>query len=443
MMNPHLLAYAERQAPRYTSYPSAPHFGAHIDAATYRGWLSRLPASAALSVYMHVPYCKQMCWYCGCNTNAAHLGDTADFVETTRREIDLAASHLNARHVTAIHWGGGTPNILSAEEFTRLLHHLAFWFDLDRDVTHSVEIDPRYLTTGLAESYARAGVTRASLGVQDVNPRVQEAIGRVQPFEVVRQAVAELRSVGITQLSFDLMYGLPGQSIDDLLNSVRLTGGLRPDRVALFGYAHVPWFKRRQRVINADALPGPAARFAQAQAAHNALVNLGYVAVGLDHFAMPDDLLARAARDGRLHRNFQGYVTNIPDAILGFGPSAISTLPQGYAQNSASIAAWRRAIEAEELPIVRGHANSPEDCRRAALIEQIMCNFEVDLSAFGGWREYSAALETLAPLIADGLVIVSGDRLIVPEQMRPFCRLVAQAFDTYGAGDAARYSRAI
>ncbi len=442
-MEPHLLAYAERQAPRYTSYPSAPHFGSEVNAAVYRDWLGRLPDDAALSIYLHVPYCKQLCWYCGCNTKAAHAGDTADFVNTALREIDLVAGASNAHRVTEIHWGGGTPNILDAEEFTRLFHHLDFWFDLDRSLAHSIEIDPRYFTASLAETYAQAGVNRASLGVQDLNPHVQAAIGRVQPFEQVRQAALELRRAGIAQLSFDLMYGLPGQSIDDLLYSVRLSAGLEPDRIALFGYAHVPWFKRRQRVINADALPGSEARFAQAQAAHDALVDLGYVAVGLDHFAKPDDPLARAAREGALRRNFQGYVTDIPDAILGFGPSAISTLPHGYAQNAAGIAAWRRAIDAADLPIARGHARSDDDRRRAALIERIMCDFEADFAAFGGRERFSAELHALAPLIADGILVIKGDRLTVPEPMHPFCRLVAHAFDTYAAEDAARYSRAI
>lgn len=442
-MDPYLLAYAERQAPRYTSYPSAPHFRPEVDAAIYRDWLGRLPDEAAISIYMHVPYCKQLCWYCGCNTNAAHAGDTADFVGTALREIDLVAAAASAHRVTEIHWGGGTPNILSTEQFTRLFHHLDFWFDLDRSLAHSIEIDPRYLSASLAETYARAGVNRASLGVQDLNPRVQAAIGRIQPFEQVQQAAIELRRAGITQLSFDLMYGLPGQSIDDLLHSVQLSASLEPNRIALFGYAHVPWFKRRQRVIKADTLPGSEARFAQAQVAHDALVALGYVAVGFDHFAKPSDSLARAAREGALRRNFQGYVANIPDAILGFGPSAISTLPQGYAQNAAGIGAWRRSIDAGDLPIARGHTHSDDDHRRAALIERIMCDFEANLAAFGGREKFSAELETLAPLIADGIVILDGERLTVPAPMHAFCRLVARAFDTYGAEDSSRYSRAI
>ncbi len=442
-MDPHLLAYAERQAPRYTCYPSAPHFGPEVDAAVYRGWLGALPGEAALSLYLHVPYCKQLCWYCGCNTNAAHAGDTADFVETALREIDLVAGAAGAHRVTEIHWGGGTPNILSADEFSRLFHHLDFWFNLDKGLAHSIEIDPRHLTARLAETYAIAEVNRASLGVQDLNPHVQTAIGRVQPFEQLQQAALELRRAGIGQLSFDLMYGLPGQSVDDLLHSVRLSAGLEPDRIALFGYAHVPWFKRRQRMIKTEALPGTEARFAQAQAAHDALVALGYVAIGLDHFAKPDDPLARAARAGALRRNFQGYVATLPDAILGFGPSAISTLPQGYAQNLAGIGAWRRAIDADELSIARGHARGDDDRRRAALIERVMCDFAADLSAFGGQEAFSAELRGLAPLIADGVVAISGNQLTIPESMRPFCRIVAHAFDTYGAEGAARYSRAV
>ena len=443
IMDPQLLAHAERQAPRYTSYPSAPHFGPQVNALVYRDWLAGLPGDAELSVYMHIPYCKQICWYCGCNTSAAHAGDTTAFVQAALKEIDLVTGAAGARHVTEIHWGGGTPNILSPQEFTRLFQHLELRFDLDKGVAHGVEIDPRHLTTSLAETYAIAGVNRASLGVQDLNPHVQAAIGRIQPFEQVRQAALALRRAGIAQLSFDLMYGLPGQSIDHLLHSVRLALELTPDRVAMFGYAHVPWFKRRQRVINADTLPGSEARFAQSQAARAVLIASGYVAVGLDHFAKPHDPLARAACAGALRRNFQGYVSKIPDAILGFGPSAISTLPQGYAQNATGVSAWRRAVEASDPPIARGHAYSDDDRRRAAVIEKIMCNFEVDLVAFGGRENFSAELDTLAPLIGDGLVAMDGDRLSVLEPMQPFCRLVARAFDAYGAQDSSRYSRAI
>lgn len=442
-MDSHLLALAERQTPRFTSYPSAPHFGPEVDAGVHQGWLSALPADSELSIYLHVPYCRRLCWYCGCNTWAWRGEEAADFVTTLRAEIDLAASALGAHRVGEIHWGGGTPNILRADEFKRILQHLDFWFDFADDLSHEIEIDPRYLTAELAATYARAGVTRASLGVQDLNPHVQRAIGRVQPLALVCEAVDDLRRAGIAHISFDLMYGLPEQSQADLLHSVRLAASLAPDRIALFGYAHVPWFKRRQRLIDERALPDTQARFEQAQAAHEKLTQLGYVAIGLDHFARPEDTLAVAARNGSLRRNFQGYVANAPDAIVGLGPSAISTLPQGFAQNINGVGAWRQAIEAGQLPIARGHALSEDDRRRAALIEAIMCAYQVDLSAYGGRAAFATELQSLALLAAAGVVAIEGDLIYVPEPMRPFCRLAAQAFDAYGGGGAARHSRAI
>jgi len=442
-MDPHLLPLAERQAPRFTSYPSAPHFGPEVDADIYHSWLRALPADADLSVYLHVPYCRELCWYCGCNTWAWRRDEASDFVTTLLAEIDLAAHAVGGHRVSELHWGGGTPNILSADEFKRIVRHLDFWFDLDRGLSHSIEIDPRYLTVELAETYAASGVTRASLGVQDLNLHVQQAIGRVQPFELVRDAVANLRRAGIQQLSFDLMYGLPMQSTEDLLNSIKLAAAIAPERFALFGYAHVPWFKRRQRLINEATLPDARTRFEQAEAARETLMQLGYIAVGLDHFAKPGDALAVAARNHLLRRNFQGYVAKIPDAILGFGPSAISTLPQGFAQNLNGVSAWARAVEAEHHPIARGHTQSKDDRRRAALIEAIMCNFEADLSAFGGRAEFARELGALAPLVATGVVVIEGERLSLPQSMQPFCRLVAQAFDAYGGDDAARHSKAI
>jgi oxygen-independent coproporphyrinogen-3 oxidase len=441
-MNPLLLPYAERRAPRYTSYPSAPHFEPSVDAAVYKTWLEALPGDASLSLYVHVPYCRRICWYCGCNTNAAHPGDTTDFVAALMREIDLVAAASTASRVRELHWGGGTPNILSPEEFTRAFHHIDFWFDLDQPLSHSIEIDPRHLTAELAECYARAGVTRASLGVQTFEPGVQQAIGRVQSLEQVRQAVGRLRGAGITQLSFDLMYGLPNQSVDGLLHSLDLAIQLDPDRISLFGYAHVPWVKRRQRVISAASLPDTEARYDQAQAARAALTAHGYVAVGLDHYAKPADPLARAAEEGSLHRNFQGYVATAADAIIGLGPSAISTLPSGYAQNATNIHGWSRALEDERLPIARGHAFSADDRRRAALIERLLCDFEVDLAEFGGAEAFARELGALEPLMRDGIVSLQAGRIVVPELARPFCRLVAQVFDAYAVGDA-QYSRVI
>lgn len=442
-MDPHLLSFAERQAPRYTSYPSTDHFDSSVDAGLYRSWLGALDGATSLSLYLHVPYCKQLCWYCGCNTFLTRGGDIADFVTTLMMEMDLVASALGSRAVREVHWGGGTPNVLSAAEFLRIVHHIDFWFDAQPDLTHTLELDPRYITTELARAYAGAGVNRVSLGVQDLNAHVQDAMGRIQPFEQLCESVRILREAGLEDISFDLMYGLPSQSVGDLARSVRLAADLRPNRIALFGYAHTPEFRRRQRLIDTNALPGSNERFDQAELAGRMLNDLGYLSVGTDLFARPDDPLARAAQERQLRRSFQGYVATTSEAVIGFGPSAVSQLPGGYAQNISTIGAWRHAVEADLLPVSRGHAESAEDLRRGNVIQSIICNLEVDLGPVGGWAMFPDASAALEALAAAGLVEIEGDLLRVPPTARQFSRLVAMAFDAYGPPSPPANVRAI
>lgn len=441
MMDARLLPYAEKQAPRYTSYPSAPHFAGGVDGALYAQWLGALPPEAALALYIHVPYCKRICWYCGCNTSAEHAGDAEAYTATLLKEIARVAASANAKQITEIHWGGGTPNVLSPHLFDTIMAALANSFQLTAPLAHAIEIDPRSLTREHIRAYAAAGVNRASLGVQTFAPHVQAMIGRIQPFDQVARAVGELRHAGITAISFDLMYGLPGQTHDDLMETLARAITLSPDRIALFGYAHVPWFKSRQRAIEVGELPGAAARFDMAADAKTFLTDHGYQAIGMDHFAKAGDPMALAARAGTLHRNFQGYVASRTDALIGLGPSAISALPQGYAQNDPAVPGWRRAIDEGHFPITRGHALSADDRLRARIIERLMCDFAVDLAEFGPRNAFTRELVALAPLAADGLVTISGDVLHIPELMRPFCRLVAQAFDAYTA--TAQYSRSV
>lgn len=443
-MDPHLLAYAERAAPRYTSYPTAPHFSNEVTGADMRRWLGELPEQSTLSLYLHVPYCRQLCWYCGCNTYAARRDEPVmDFVEAITKEIDLVSDALRGREVVEIHWGGGTPNILSSQQFDGIFKHLARRFDVRRLHHHAIELDPRYVDQSKAKSYFTAGVNRVSLGVQDLNERVQQAIGRVQPLDVVQSAVRDLRAAGVAKINIDLMYGLPHQTTDDLRNSIRLAAAMQPDRFALFGYAHVPWFKKRQRLIPEAALPGTAERFSQAEAARTELEALGYVAIGLDHYALASDEMAVAARSGQLRRSFQGYVVQEADALIGLGPSAISTLPLGYTQNASEPGAWGAAIGNGVLSTSRGHALSADDRARRRLIEQIMCDFEGDLAPLGGAAACAAELDALAPMFSDGMVRLSGDRLSLSDEARPFCRLVGMAFDVYAPQGAARHSRAV
>lgn len=439
-----LLKYAEQSAPRYTSYPTAPHFNASVDGAVYRRWLGELPEDASLSLYLHTPYCREMCWYCGCHAFAAKRDEpVAQFVESMLMEIDAVASATSARRVTEIHWGGGTPNSLSPERFETIAARLNERFDLGACERHAVELDPRLLTRAQVDAMARVGVNRASLGVQDFDDAVQRAIGRVQPFAQVRDAVAMLRDGGIQALSFDLMYGLPHQTLESVRRTAEQALSLQPSRFSVFGYAHVPWFKSRQRLIDTASLPGASARHALAEAIRATLADAGYVEIGYDHYARADDPIARAAQHGVLNRNFQGFVEASCDALIGLGPSAISTLPQGYAQNEPEVGAWRAAVSAAHFATKRGVALSAEDVGRREMIMRLLCDFELDLADYGGVAAFSSELAELAPLAGDGLVEIQQGRLRIPPSTRAFARLVAQAFDLYRNREAARHSAAV
>lgn len=446
---PSSLILAEKSVPRYTSYPTAPHFTAAVDGAVARHWMGELPAGASLSVYLHVPYCRAMCNYCGCNTKVARRQEPLDdYTETLLAEIDVLADATAARRVTHIHWGGGTPSLLGPERLARLADKLASRFDLGGVVEHAIELDPRTVDPALASGLARIGVNRASLGVQDLNAHVQTAIGRVQPYETVARCVDMLRAVGVEAINLDLMYGLPHQSVDDVVRTAELAAGLDPTRLAIFGYAHVPWFKAHQRLIDAAALPGAAERLQQAAAARDALVGRGYEVIGLDHFARPDDPMAIAARDGTLRRNFQGYTTDVADALVGLGASSIGRLPKGYVQNAPDVAGWRRAVEAGEPPVVRGVPFSVEDHVRAGVIERLMCDFAVDFgalaqSAYGHEEALDDAIAPLEDLERDGVLRLDGRRVALTEAGKPFMRLAAAAFDSYLRNGSGRHSAAV
>jgi oxygen-independent coproporphyrinogen-3 oxidase len=435
---------AEQAVQRYTSYPTAPHFSAAIGPEIYAGWLRALGPEAALSLYLHVPYCAKLCLYCGCHTKIVQRRDPVEnYADALAREIARVAALTGRHKITSIHWGGGTPSMLGAARLIELAGQIATAFDLSDMPEHAIEIDPRQCDREFVDALATVGVNRASLGVQEFSPRVQEAIGRVQPFGQVAAAVAALRGAGIEALNFDLMYGLPHQSESDLQHTIGLASTLKPNRIALFGYAHVPWFKTHQRMIDGTALPGASERLAQAESARKMLIALGYVPIGFDHFARPDDNLAKAAAAGRVHRNFQGYTTDNADALIAFGASAIGRLPQGFVQNASDIAGYKRAIEGGHLATARGKPISVDDGLRARIIERLMCDFAVDLDAFSEDQDLADAIAALAPLADDHLVTIDRRRIVVTEAGRPFVRLVASAFDAYLARGNARHSRAV
>lgn len=442
------LKYLEARAPRYTSYPTAVQFGRQVDAATYAAWLAELPAPAPVSLYLHVPFCAELCLYCGCNTAVVRrYGPVEAYVELLKREIAAVSAIAGGRTIAHLHWGGGTPTMLSLPDFGKLMDLLRRKFSFAADAEIAIEIDPRRVTQAHAAALAEQGITRASLGVQDFDERVQRAVGRVQTFEQTKRVVEWLREAGAAGINLDLMYGLPYQTVATLTKTIARAVELDADRIALFGYAHVPWMKRHQRLIPEAALPGTELRFAQSRAAAELLTGAGYVPIGLDHFAKRDDLLARRQREGRLHRNFQGYTTDDSEIVIGFGVSAIGSLPQGYVQNSASGVAYRAAIGAGMLATSRGVALTAEDRLRRDVISGLMCDLRVDLAeicathgiAIGHFATEFARLDEFA---AEGLVERAGAHVRLPEHARPFVRVICAAFDQYLPSSETRYSRA-
>ncbi len=438
----------ERAVPRYTSYPTAPNFSPAVDAVVYRSWLAGLPSEATLSLYLHVPFCRELCHYCGCHTKATLRDEPIEaYAQRLAEEIALVANQTGRRRVTHIHWGGGTPSILDADLLEFIADDLAQRFDLSALREHAIELDPRYLTRPLAQALRGIGVNRASLGVQDFSAHVQQAAGRIQPFETVKNAVDLLNEAGIDRLNIDLMYGLPKQTVSDVRQTATLAHTLKPQRVAVFGYAHVPWFRPQQRLIDQSDLPSSPERLAQAEAAHETLVQFGYQPVGLDHYAQPDDQLA--ANSGRLQRNFQGYTDDDADALIGLGASAISRLPQGFAQNAPAVGNYSRAVAEGKLATVKGIVLSDDDRLRGNIIERLMCDMAVDLDAiadksgFDIGTDFSDELDALQPFQENGSVLIDGRRIRITEKGRPYLRLVASAFDTYLPGAKSRHSVAV
>ena len=444
------LAKYDRLVPRYTSYPTAPHFSPAVTPADYAGWLGALPEDAPLSLYLHVPFCASLCLFCACHTTVVNQrAPLQAYADTLLMEIELLARTIGRRQrVQHIHWGGGTPTSLPPTAMADIATRLRAYFDVADDAEIAVEIDPRTLSTASLDAMAAMGTTRASLGVQDFDPKVQAAIGRIQDFALTERCAMGLRGAGIRSLNLDLIYGLPHQTVDGIRDTVRQALALRPDRVAVFGYAHVPWMKKHQALIPDAALPGPAERFAQREAAELAIAEAGYIGIGLDHFALPDDALARASESGHLKRNFQGYTTDVAPVLLGLGASSIGSLPQGYVQNLPSVPAWRDAIRAGTLPIARGIATTEDDRLRRDIIEQIMCGFAVDLTETAARHDANPiALMDAAPALQDmqrdGLIDWDGYRVAVRPEGRPFVRNVASAFDTWLQPGAGRHSAAV
>ena len=442
--------YMSRNVPRYTSYPTAPHFSTSIDSDSYRNWLSALDVATPVSLYLHVPYCRELCWYCGCNMKlATREAPVAQYAKTLVKEIRLLSEHLPARmDVSHLHWGGGTPTALVPDDLERAMDTVRAHFNVTPEAELAIESDPRTLTAEMIQRIGRLGFNRASFGVQEFDPKVQKAINRIQPPDMVERSVNGLRGAGVSNINFDLIYGLPHQTVETLLETIKICAEMRPDRIALFGYAHVPWMAKKQRLIDEAALPGADARLAQANAAAQALEAVGYVPIGLDHFALPSDSMTKAAKAGNLRRNFQGYTTDPAETMLGVGTTSIGRTPSGYVQNISETGAWTRAIEAGELPVARGVAFSRDDKLRSHVIEQLMCVGTVDLIEAG--RKYAAQdgwyfdhSDDMRRLQSDGLVSYRNGQLTVSEKGAPLIRVIASVFDAYLQQGSTRHAVAV
>jgi oxygen-independent coproporphyrinogen-3 oxidase len=440
--------------PRYTSYPPAIEFTADVPRHELESAIAddNRPGAGPLSLYFHLPFCESRCWFCGCNTVITRRREAAsEYLDDLFREVRLTAARMDpARPVRQIHLGGGTPTFFPPNELRRLGQLIRETFNVHPDVEFGVEIDPRRVTAEHVAALVDIGANRVSLGVQDTNPRVQLAIHRIQPQLQNERTVAWLRAAGFRSISVDLIYGLPLQTPDSFSATIDDVLSLGPDRLSVFSYAHVPWLKPAQRIFDdRQQLPSPVEKFAMFALAHTKLTAAGFIDIGLDHFARPDDELAVAQRAGTLHRNFQGYSTHAGASLYGFGISSISSTALTYRQNQKTLPAWRAALDAGQLPIERGLTLSPEQRRRRTIIMRLMCDRRLDYAALSQaigldfTTHYAAQIASLADLEADGLVHRGENELTVTPAGVPLLRVIAMRFDLHPVTTPGRHSKTI
>jgi oxygen-independent coproporphyrinogen III oxidase len=454
MLSADLIARYNRPGPRYTSYPTAPQFSPEFSCADY-AQLLRSRVKKGLSLYFHLPFCRSMCNYCGCHMKVTHRSEVITrYVDHLLMEIDLVSDQPGeeADSVRQIHWGGGTPTYLAPDEIELIMAHTRSRFAVEPDAEVSIEADPRGLTTAHLESSRRAGFDRISFGVQCFDPDVQLAIGRIQPHELVRKAVDNSRETGFSGIAFDLIYGLPHQTPERFARTLERTVSMAPDRISVFSYAHVPWMKRHQRLIDEAALPSPEAKIGLFLLAIEKLTSAGYVRIGMDHFARKGDSLAVALAGGGLYRNFQGYSTHAGLDVLALGVSGISQLDRGFAQNVKDIPAYYAAVRDGRLPTERGLVLSDDDRVRRDVINTLMCHMSIDTGVIEKRWEidfdayFPGVRHALQALEQDGLVRGALDRVVeVTDTGRLFVRNVAMLFDAYlkAPSDKPVFSRTI
>ena len=455
-LDPLLIHRYDRPGPRYTSYPTANWFHEGYGEADYREGATRSNAvrpMRPLSLYVHLPFCARLCFYCACNKVVTkNRGRAAPYLERLQREIALKAALFDrARVVEQLHWGGGTPTFISHAEMRDLMQTIRAQFRLREDDRgeYGIEIDPREVRPGTLPLLRELGFNRMSIGVQDLDPDVQRAVNRIQSEEQTAAVLNEARALGFRSINIDLMYGLPRQRPDTFGRTLERIVALNPDRLSVYNYAHLPQLFKPQRRIDAAGVPSPSEKLDLLQLAIERLTRAGYVYIGMDHFAKPDDELARAQRAGTLHRNFQGYSTHAACDLIGFGVTAINHVGDSFAQNHKTLEAYDDAIDAGRLPIARGLVLDADDQLRADIIMQLSCHLELDVAAVAArhnidfWRYFAPERAGLAPMARDGLVEVRPDRITVLPRGRLLVRNICMVFDRYLLAAPAAYSRTI
>ncbi len=440
------LGLFDAKVPRYTSYPTAPHFSNDVGADVFGDWIARIEPGSAISLYVHVPFCRRLCWFCACRTQGTQTDSPViAYVDVLKAELDLLAARLPEGVVLSrLHWGGGTPTLLNADLMRDLARYILDIVPLGPDAEFSVEIDPNEIDEARLDALAEAGMNRASIGVQDFDDEIQKTIGRIQSYDTTREAVDMIRARGITSLNADILFGLPHQTKARMTESVQKLLSLSPDRVALYGYAHVPWMAKRQQLIPSEALPTPEQRLDLFDTARRLFMWDNYAEIGIDHFATQEDGLTKALKAGQLKRNFQGYTDDQAEVLIGVGASSISRFPQGYAQNNPATSAHTKAIRDGQFSTSRGHLFKGQDVLRARLIEALMCDFRVDSSEI--LRGYDVSSAELNKMYAEvnarfeGLLRVTEDGLFIPPEARALTRMIARSFDAYDLSKAGHSS---
>ncbi len=440
------LGLFDAKVPRYTSYPTAPHFQNGVGSDHFTNWIKAIAPGSDISLYVHVPFCRRLCWFCACRTQGTQSdAPVAIYLETLKAELTLLRQVLpQGVRLSRLHWGGGTPTLLSPSMMTDLAGAIFDIAPMAPNGEFSVEIDPNEIDAARLDALAAAGMNRASIGVQDFDDRIQQTIGRIQSFDITRDAVLAIRERGVTSLNADILFGLPHQSRARITESVQKLLSLSPDRVALYGYAHVPWMAKRQQMIPSDALPTPQERLDLFETARRLFLWDGYAEIGIDHFATQTDGLTVAQKAGKLRRNFQGYTDDPSDVLIGVGASSISKFPQGYAQNAPATGAHTGAIRDGRFSVSKGHVFTAEDKLRGRMIEALMCDFRIDSAELQASFGVSAAevQQMFDRAIAEfpGVLDLASGVLSVPMDARPLTRIIARSFDAYDMSKAGHSS---